>query len=56
MKPKHYAAIGGMIIAFGVQLSGVHDWSQVTTTSYVSGVIIQVGTFVTALLMDKPAA
>lgn len=57
MEPKHYAIIGAMLIAIGTQLSGmVHGWHDAMTPTFVGGLIIQVGTTLTAMLLKEPTA
>jgi hypothetical protein len=55
MTTKHYAVLGGLIVAVGTQLAGLKGgWADVLTPLFVSGLVIQIGTTITALFMDAP--
>jgi hypothetical protein len=55
MQPKHWAVVGGLLIALGLQLSGTaHGWADVHTPQFVAGLLVQIGTTVTAIFVEKP--
>lgn len=52
---KHYAVFGAMIVGLGTQLAGVeHGWGDVLTPTFIGGVIISIGTTITALFVGSP--
>lgn len=53
---KHYAVIGGLLIALGTQCAGVGSWHDMTTPTFVGGCLIQIGTTVAALFVGSPTA
>ena len=55
MEPKHWAILGGFIIALGMQLQGVqHGWTDVVSPVFIGGVLVQAGTVIAALLVGSP--
>jgi hypothetical protein len=53
MKGKHWAIVGGMLVAIATQLSGVQHWHEVLTPLFVSGVTMQVGVVLVSIYTDK---
>lgn len=52
---KHYALIGGLLIAIGLQLSGVqHGWRDVASPGFIGGLIVQIGTTLAAIFTGAP--
>lgn len=54
-EPKHYALAGALLIAIGMQLTGVqHGWQDVLTPGFLGGLIVQVGTTIAAIFTNAP--
>jgi len=56
MTGKHWAVIGALIGAIGLQLAGAsHGWVDVVSPTFLGGVLIQTGATVAALFADPPS-
>lgn len=55
LQAKHYAVIGGFLVALATSLTGLQSWGELLTKPSVGlAVLGQLGTFFTALGMTKP--
>lgn len=55
LEPKHWAVIAAMLAALGTQLGGMqHGWHDALTPSFVSGILIQIGTTIGAIFVGAP--
>lgn len=53
---KHWVVIAGMITSVAAQLAAAHSWADTLTTTFVAGLLIQVGTTITAIFVGAPGA
>lgn len=57
LEGKHWSIIAMILTGVAIQLGTVqHGWSDVMTTGFVSGLLLQVGAAITALFTGKPGA
>ncbi len=55
LETKHYAVIAGLSVGIGTQLlSAQHGWVDVATPGFVAGVLIQIGTTISAIFVGAP--
>lgn len=56
LEPKHWLIIAGLITGIATQLFAVNGWGEAITTKFVAGLLIQVGTTISAIFMGAPGA
>jgi hypothetical protein len=57
LEGKHYALIAAFLAGVGTQLATAqHGWSDVLTTGFVAGLLIQISTLITAIFVGAPGA
>jgi hypothetical protein len=53
IKPSHWIAIAGQLVTLATMIGGLeHGWQDALTPTFVSGVVMQVGTLIIALCGD----
>ena len=54
LQPSHWVAIGGQIVSLGTLVAGLqHGWRDAVTPTFISAVIMQIGTLLIALNGDS---
>ena len=55
MQTKHWAVVGALIVAVGMQLVSLeHGFADAFTPGFIGGLLIQIGTTVAALMVGSP--
>jgi hypothetical protein len=53
---KHSLVVLGLLAAIGMQLAGAPSWSAVLTPAVIGGILVQIGTTLSALFVTSPKA
>jgi len=56
-EPKHWLIVAGLVSGVATQLATAqHGWSDTLTTGFVAGLLLQVGSTITAIFVGAPGA
>lgn len=53
-KLAYLALVGMFLTGVGTSVQGLHAWSEATSTSFVGGTVLQLGTVILAVFIKSP--